>query len=39
VKLLLTGGAAYIGSVVAHHLEAMISDAWDWMRAHSNGYR
>jgi UDP-glucose 4-epimerase len=19
-------------------LEAMISDAWDWMRAHPNGY-
>jgi UDP-glucose 4-epimerase len=65
VKLLVTGGAGYIGSVVAHQLleaghetvvvlqtatgmrdwepekpelEAMISDAWDWMQAHPNGY-
>jgi UDP-glucose 4-epimerase len=39
VKLLVTGGADYIGSFVAHQLfEAMIFDAWDWMRAHPNGY-
>jgi UDP-glucose 4-epimerase len=93
VKLLVTGGAGYIGSVVAHQLveagvprlvysstavygepeqvpiaetalptspygasklavdrmiraalgwkpelEAMISDAWDWMHSHPNGY-
>lgn len=64
MKLLVTGGAGYIGSVVAHQLvegfdgvlhfaalvgesvehpekpelEAMISDAWNWMRTHPNGY-
>jgi UDP-glucose 4-epimerase len=39
VKLLGTGGAGYIGSIVAHQLlEAMIFDAWDWMRPHPNGY-
>lgn len=84
MKLLVTGGAGYIGSVVAHRLvysstavygepeqvpiaetalptstygasklavdrmiraalgwkpelEAMISDAWDWMHSHPNG--
>jgi UDP-glucose 4-epimerase len=55
VKLLVTGGAGYVGSV-AHqlieadhetivldnlpkgHEKAMISDAWDWMQAHPNGY-
>jgi nucleoside-diphosphate-sugar epimerase len=39
VKLLVTGGAGYIGSVVAQLLEAMISDARDRMRAHPDGYR
>jgi UDP-glucose 4-epimerase len=39
VKLLVTGGAGYIGSVAHHLLEAMISDAWDWMQTHPNGYR
>jgi nucleoside-diphosphate-sugar epimerase len=40
VKILVTGGAGYIGSVVAHQLlGTMIPDAWDWMRTHPNGYR
>lgn len=46
MKLLVTtGGAGYVGSVGDHgwkpekpELEAMISDAWDWMQAHPNGY-
>jgi UDP-glucose 4-epimerase len=56
VKLLVTGGAGYVGSVVADqlieadhetivldnllegHEKAVISDAWDWMQAHPNGY-
>ena len=56
MKLLVTGGAGYVGSVVAYqlveadhetvvldnllkgHEKAVISDAWDWMQAHPNGY-
>jgi UDP-glucose 4-epimerase len=56
VKLLVTGGAGYVGSVVAYqlieadhetvvldnllkkHEKAVISDAWDWMQVHPNGY-
>ena len=40
MKLLVTSGVGYIGSAVAHQLlGAMISGAWDWMRAHPNGCR
>ena len=56
MKLLVTGGAGYVGSVVAYqlveadhetvvldnllkgHEKAVISDAWDRMQYHPNGY-
>ena len=54
MKLLVTGGAGYIGSALVAssdkirgelgwrperpELEAMISDAWEWLQSHPRGY-
>ena len=38
MKLPVTGGAGYVGSVVAPQLGAIISAAWEWMQSHPHGY-
>ena len=39
MKILVTGGAGYIGSIVAGHLGTIIADAWAWFQAHPSGYQ